>query len=640
MAVWTLPSENQGAWEPGVDVGVVGGIQQYITGRTNLIDVTQSPYNADPTGATNCATAVRSAIVAASSGDVVYFPAGTYKFTSQVSIDANDSNITIRGAGTDQTFLYGSNADGRIFVFGAGDNPVGTNVQTVTGTKTKGTSQLTVSSSTGYSVGIPVRVFVEDETDNTRIIAGANPIINTSGYRDNRAMTCVVTAVSAGLITVDPPLLWDCTNVAVRIERGGLTTMVHKVGFEDFSFTFDPSAHTLIAITMTRGNECWIYNVSVPEWLKTGSNGSMVYMSYSYKCEIRHCTGISDPSKSDDGFIQIAQSSCHLVEDNIVSGWDNGCYSSGQEYNAAYLYNYLDADTGFLAAHDPHNSINLYEGNVCGPIKEDGYFGSASNSTYYRNWSRGVANGGNTYSATFKRFSREDVLAGNVWGTDGTVDGSVSYGQPNIGNASSTGTAEPTANDFWADWKMTGSLTTRTSDTAGVVTVSGGDFAATTGGSGRLMGLRWASFTGFRGNMNLDSRVGLALTVSGGSGDVLPAQGTNFDSVSVGPGGWQELDLDVEPSFTIDNNWVSSAVGTGSVENSIAPDTFPDSMAYTAKPAYFESLAWPPVIPDAPVFDIEIIPAGYRFVHGVDPPPPATGLTIGTLNITTLTIGA
>ena len=54
MAVITDP--NAIPRVPGTDVGVVGGIP---TTRTNIIDVTQSPYNADKTGATDAKAAIQ-----------------------------------------------------------------------------------------------------------------------------------------------------------------------------------------------------------------------------------------------------------------------------------------------------------------------------------------------------------------------------------------------------------------------------------------------------------------------------------------------------------------------------------------------------------------------------------------------------
>jgi len=68
----------------------------------------------------------------------------------------------------------------------------------------------------------------------------------------------------------------------------------------------------------------------------------------------------------------------------------------------------------------------------------------------------------------------------------------------------------------------------------------------------------------------------------------------------------------------------AAAVGTGAITDSISPDTLPNSLAYTTKPAWFGILTWPPINPSNPVFSIEIIPAGYRDVNESGPAPDKT----------------
>ena len=92
-APYTLPAVNQGAWTPGTDVGVTGGFDQYRAGgasaRTNIIDVTLTPYFADKTGATDASGDIQDAINAAVSGDVVYLPAGTYQSSTQLNLQTS-----------------------------------------------------------------------------------------------------------------------------------------------------------------------------------------------------------------------------------------------------------------------------------------------------------------------------------------------------------------------------------------------------------------------------------------------------------------------------------------------------------------------------------------------------------------------
>src|SRR4051812_35007936 len=97
-----IPANRLIPWAAGVTVGVPGGVDQYLPGganqRTNLIDVTKAPYNADKTGATDASAAIQSAINAATPGSVVYLPAGTYRCDSTLAIGYSRDNITLRGS--------------------------------------------------------------------------------------------------------------------------------------------------------------------------------------------------------------------------------------------------------------------------------------------------------------------------------------------------------------------------------------------------------------------------------------------------------------------------------------------------------------------------------------------------------------
>lgn len=75
-----------------------------------VFDVSQSPYNADPTGATDSTAAIQQAIDDAGNagGGVVYLPAGTYTISpigSGAILRITQSGVVIRGDGPGQTFL-------------------------------------------------------------------------------------------------------------------------------------------------------------------------------------------------------------------------------------------------------------------------------------------------------------------------------------------------------------------------------------------------------------------------------------------------------------------------------------------------------------------------------------------------------
>jgi hypothetical protein len=74
----------------------------------NSINVTQSPYNADATGANDSTQALQNAINAASSsGQTVYIPQGTYTISNPLNVN----NVTVEGAGEWYTTLTGSNVE-------------------------------------------------------------------------------------------------------------------------------------------------------------------------------------------------------------------------------------------------------------------------------------------------------------------------------------------------------------------------------------------------------------------------------------------------------------------------------------------------------------------------------------------------
>jgi hypothetical protein len=640
-AEYALPAGNQSPRVPGVDVGVVGGIFQYMPGgssaRTSIIDVSLAPYNADKTGATSAKAAIQSAIDAATANSVVYLPTGTYLVDGIIFIPNSKDDITIRGDGTG-TVIHGKITDNAIFSVGGSWPSTPQNLQVVTGAKAKGMTTLAIPNTAGYTLGSLVQVVFDNEEDEARIQAGAAPTWSTGGYRGVRTFMALITGVSPNAsITIEPGLPWDGANHGVTVSHGSTSGFVEKVGFENLSFTFDTTNKPTKAIDFNRSIECWVYNVTAPNWNRTSSNGQVVNINRSFRTEIRKCKGVCAAGASSDGFVQVTHTSNHLIEDNIFDGYDVGIYDWISVHNGVYSYNLHVAGGSVLdklwIQHQAHPSLMLVEGNIGQATQSDGYYGSASNNTMHRNWIYGFA--------ALKRFVRMHAFIGNVFGRDGVKSSQLVYGQPNVGNGFSTGTAQFTSNNLPADWKITGTLTVRTSDSIGVVTASSGNWAASTGGSSRDIILWWDGFAKRRNYPGTPgtSISGNVITVTGGSGDALPQAETIFDLIGTGPQGTQELDLDVQLSTILVHNYEASAVGTGSVTNSTA-SALPASLAYTSKPSWWPaSLAWPPINPDSPAFSYEIIPAGYRYVNGVDAPDsPLATATIATLNVTTLNI--
>ncbi len=396
----------------------------------------------------------------------------------------------------------------------------------------------------------------------------------------------------------------------------------------------------------------------------------------AYQCEVRKCTFNIEAGASSDGGIGIGADSSCLYIDNIWSGvWDTLLYGNGGTINAVIAYNYGGETAYWTNFHNVHPSLNLFEGNCMTGHQSDGYHGSSSHQTFFRNWFRGIAPFG---PLIFNRFKRNYCVAGNILGEDGVISGATSYGNPNISNGAANGFAGPTglsdqegeadysqpgydpfeyiiqagdisAGDFWADWEVTGTLTTRTSDVIGAFTVSGGQWtvgSVATAGGVQFPTVYWNSKANSMIQGQVTAVAGSLVTITWLSG-TLPAQDTAVQ-MYMGAAGWQERDLDVQASTTLAHNYMAVAIGSGAVANSIAPDTLPSSLMYDAKPDWFFGLSWPPFNPNAyATADAERIPAGYRFANdGDDPPAELPGgegleaLIVTTLTVTTLNIGA
>jgi len=94
----------------------------YTEPASGYISVTSSPYNANPTGATDATQAIQNAVNAAeAAGEGVWIPTGTYTVTSHITLN----NVTVRGAGPWYSILQGNGAG----MYGNSSPNPSTNVQ-------------------------------------------------------------------------------------------------------------------------------------------------------------------------------------------------------------------------------------------------------------------------------------------------------------------------------------------------------------------------------------------------------------------------------------------------------------------------------------------------------------------------------
>lgn len=541
-----IPADRQADWRPGVTVGVPGG----IPARTVLIDATKPPFNADKSGETNAQPAILQAIAKAAPDQVVYLPEGTYRIDGGLGLGTH-SRLTLRGAGPDKTILRMHAACNVAISVGAGGADWWyadrLKLDLVDGAR-KGATVLILGDTKPLDAlpngGIGQLCQVSLKNDP------ALPVMTPGKFDYLRGQVTRIVAKSATTVTISPALLFDLPKaLAPRLRPTGRSPEL--VGIEDLGIDgADVNAQRGIDLTAAHG--CWVKNVTV-----RNIANYHVSISDSLQCEIRHSTILKRKGAGSNGAgILVGTTSSCLFEDNILVEQFPHLEVNASSGNV-FAYNLCQdsAIFGILGCsinsnHGPHSSFNLYEGNVSPKFQADGYHGSSSHDTAFRNWFHGTSEKTDQFwiCVNLNRFTRAYSLVGNVLGSKGqrwiydNADQGFGYdqhfiyvlGMPNMGNGGFRGTVQPSKGTTWADW---------------------------------------------------------------GRGP--------------GPGGFQELDLDVRATTLLKGNfnYKDNAVPAG---EALGGAVLPGSLYLKEKPAWFGSLAWPAFGPDT-AFEKNQIPAQVRF---------------------------
>jgi hypothetical protein len=430
-------------------------------------------YGADPTGVSDSTTAIQNAINAAGANTIIYFPAGTYRYTTLNCY--GKSRLLLKGAGPTRTFLtcYGSGEYSAIRMEG-GDAVTGP--YAISFGATKGSSSIVVSSVAGLAVGDVITVYpnlpsgfpgtagVErlpfESTYPPRISEYGNPEVAPNYYgwsywdapnaRTGHGSNCQwyegfgqlveISGINGNTLSFDRPLYYDYSAYSPRIVKRG--PFINLSGIEDMSIEFNNAATAgghLIRFWYAKN--CWVRNC---ELAKTRAHG--IYARYSRSCEFvgnyaHH--GVSYVGGASYLFSFADYNSDHLVYDNIARHGRHHIVFEGGGQGCVIAYNYsLDTcgDTvgwlfSDLGLHGRHPYMNLWEGNYAGGLEFDSIHGSSSHNVVLRNAfsGRGVndnAPGGYTNARICVKIAKASVyhsLLGNVLGYSGCAADGYTY---------------------------------------------------------------------------------------------------------------------------------------------------------------------------------------------------------------------
>lgn len=445
-----FPTDRVYPWSAGTNVGIVGGIVRRDTIYTNMTGL-------DSTGASNVAEDIQAAITACPSNQVVLLPAGTFRLDTAINVDHSQDGVTLRGAGMGQTVLkcYQSSGYGAIEL-GTSDYPGPPPTLNIVSGADAGSTNVICDSTDGVVIGGIVR------------IGQITPdyVFNTGPGTNLQFSVHFVLSTNTSEIAFRPALPLTLTN-SPHVAK--YTQLLKSVSLEDM--TVDLSEATVAAFFGYQVAESWFDNIEI-----TGSTTRQMWFYYLVGSEIRNCythsTRTSGPGHEG---IDLSVGSCwNLVENNVaISGGypavilgdgSGGCVGNVVAYNWA---DHIDSGStvsgaAFSVNHGPHNMFNLFEGNIGEMFQSDGYFGSASHNTLFRNNFTGTFASSNIWQRAVDlcRWSYYFNAAANVLGsTNQTFTYSTTnsgfndpliyrFGFPNMGNMSYAGVNPPTTN--WA----------------------------------------------------------------------------------------------------------------------------------------------------------------------------------------------
>jgi hypothetical protein len=370
--------------------------------------------------------------------------AGTYNLSAGLDF-AGRSNVTLRGAGPDQTLLVftGSvncvgfaasicvrNSTG----FWTGGVP-SSNIASWTAGYAKGTTQITLSNTAGLSVGSVIvldqrndvtdtgGVFVCDTPGLCSTDTSAPGRTDSDGVRRNQQQFVRVTAISGSTVTISPGLHmpnWRAVRSPQAWWTGPQATMN---GIENLAVNHTNGGQ-MSGILFFNAYQGWVKNVKS---VRANRNHVWLYQSARVVVRDSYFYGTKNSSSLSYG-VEAFMNSDSLVENNIFQHVTTPLMV-GNSSGSVFAYNF-SIDNYYtvaawmiagIAGHDAGTGMNLFEGNETNGFIEDAIHGSHNFATVFRNQLTGLESGKslNTNPVHLQAHSRHANIVGNVLGTSG-----------------------------------------------------------------------------------------------------------------------------------------------------------------------------------------------------------------------------
>jgi hypothetical protein len=413
--------------------GVTGGIP-----ARSEICATLNP------GAT--AAHISAALLSCPGGQTVKLNAGTYNLDGGLDFGPGKSEVTLRGAGADQTLLVFSSGalcnglSGDVCIHGDDTNWRGgpSNAADWTAGYARGTTVITLSNTTNLSVGkIIILDQLDDTSDNGAIYicdttaAGCNDDGPDGGSSDAQRVSraqqqmVTVTAINGNEVTISPGLYMPNWRASQSPGAWWATAPATGIGVEDLSLDHTPSG-SRYGIVLFNCNGCWIKGVR-----SIRPDRAHVHLELSARAVVRdsYFYGTKNAVSQSYG-VETFASGDSLIENNIfqqitapqmINSPCSGCVvaSNFSIYDLYSPATYLSHSVYLHASGIDHV---LIEGNVGVGLYSDLFHGTHHFVTVLRNRYNGWESTGardNLNAEMLYPFSRFFNIVGNVLGQSG-----------------------------------------------------------------------------------------------------------------------------------------------------------------------------------------------------------------------------
>jgi polygalacturonase len=465
VAITAPPSTRRDFWTPGTYTGYTGGVPTNRTMTCNIkVSIPGTNIVAVGDGVADDYGALMAAFkyATATTNGYIYFPAGTYRFTTNLSIvgvsGVTDCNyFTLKGEGTNSLLYFDPDgalgAQGKLLTIGGSKwrdsafNAVGGNFTSYPADIPAGTYSLTLSA-------IPANMLnggmiTIDELNDWNVVTSTNytsaksTAYNTDGDGlRNHTYTALITNITGNTVMFTPPTPIHGFSAAnsprvfsMNNLSGGGTRLQYKgIGLDSLSFALNTNNPNCVASGQNWTikfdgcsdfyvQNCYFADVSrfyiYPSACINGTIRSnflgrqfgIAQVDVAYGMDVRGCSNFQiENNIFYQMYIPLILANCsrfyigyNFFYDILTQG---GSGTQGSEINCN---------------HGAHNYAHLIEGNYCGRIQADRTHGSSGNITIYGNMVTGTGKTvtQNRYAISLDSASWSNVVIGNVLGYSG-----------------------------------------------------------------------------------------------------------------------------------------------------------------------------------------------------------------------------